>query len=146
MAQFHFSSWIHAPVERVWAFHEQPDALERLTTPETRMRLIRRSGGLETGAEVEIELRIAGFPVRWLARHTECHKPNLFVDVQVRGPFLEWTHRHQFTAEGAGTRLTDSIVFRAPLSPLSDFIVRLQLRAMFRYRHAVTKLACEGLH
>jgi ligand-binding SRPBCC domain-containing protein len=145
MALFEYSSWIAAPVERVWAFHERADALERLSPPESHVRLIHRSGGLEAGAEVEIELRLAGIiPIRWLARHTECVRESHFVDVQVRGPFLAWTHRHGFTPERGGARLTDTVEFRAPLSPLSNPFVRLQLRAMFRYRHAMTKLECES--
>jgi ligand-binding SRPBCC domain-containing protein len=53
-----------------------------------------------------------------------------------------WRHRHEFTSENGGTRLTDRIEFSLPLAPLSDWLlawfVSIQLRGMFTYRHQAT--------
>jgi ligand-binding SRPBCC domain-containing protein len=97
MPSFVRETVIEAPVERVFAFHERDDALARLSPPVPPLRVIRRTGGLMPGAEVD--LRVG--PVRWLARHTRYDPPRLFVDEQVRGPFASWVHRHEF-ADAAG--------------------------------------------
>lgn len=147
MPRFEYSSWMRAPVETVWAFHEREDALKLLSPPGTEIRY--RKGKLETGARVELRAPLFG-PVkaRWLALHVDCEPGRYFVDEQIAGPFRRWVHRHGFEAEDGGTRLTDTVEFSLPLAPVSDWVgawvVRLQLRAMFRRRHEVTRRECEG--
>lgn len=147
MPRFRFASLINAPVERVWAFHESPDALERLLPPEGSVRLVRRQGGLEPGAAAELELRFGPFRLRWVARHTECVPLSHFSDVQERGPFRLWRHRHGFEARGANVcLLVDDVEFSLPLAPVADWIaaplVKQMLRKMFALRHAQTAAAC----
>jgi ligand-binding SRPBCC domain-containing protein len=146
------SSLIDAPIEKVFAFHERPDAFQLLTPPDAGVEIVRREGGLAVGAETLVRVPLIplgkGFwRVNWLARHTEFDPSRLFVDEQVSGPFRYWRHEHRMEAEGAYTRLTDHITFRLPGGFLADFLfapfVRLQLRAMFSFRHMMTKNYCE---
>jgi ligand-binding SRPBCC domain-containing protein len=142
---FEQSVWIDAPVGSVFAFHERPDALSLLSPPFPPLRLLHRAGGLEPGARVE--LRIG--PLPWTAIHTACEKNRFFVDEQLRGPFARWVHRHEFTPESSGTRLTDRIEFNLPggrfIDALLGWAVRRLLQSMFRFRHSVTKRECERL-
>ncbi len=147
MPRFRFSSVIDAPAAEIWAFHEAPDALERLLPPDGSVRVIERRGGLEPGSTVELELRFGPFRRRWLARHTECAPPAYFCDEQERGPFRVWRHRHGFEPAGEGRcRLVDEVEFSLPLAPVSDWIgapiVKQILVGMFRWRHARTAEAC----
>jgi ligand-binding SRPBCC domain-containing protein len=144
MPLFEQNVFINAPVEAVFAFHERPDALELLSPPFPPLTVLHRTGGILTGAEVH--LRIG--PIRWDARHTAYERNRLFIDEQVRGPFVRWVHRHEFHAEGSGTLLIDRIEFAIPggtrLNTLAAAVVRLGLRRMFTHRHAVTRRHCEG--
>ena len=143
MQHFEYSSWIDAPVETVFAFHERPDALEKLTPPGQRVEIVSRKGGIETGARVELRIHLGPVSMRWLALHVEYEKNRLFVDDQIRGPFRRWVHRHQFTVEGGGTRLTDSVEFALPGGPFVELllgpVVQNRLKKMFEYRHDVTR-------
>jgi ligand-binding SRPBCC domain-containing protein len=146
MPRFVHSSVIDAPVERVFAFHEAPGALEALTPPFAPVRVVRREGGIQPGGVVELEVPVGPFKRRWVARHTDYIPNELFVDVQESGPFRRWVHHHRFEAVGAGrTRLTDEIDFSLPGGALMDFLggwfARIQLRRMFRYRHEATRRA-----
>lgn len=146
MPRFVYSTVIPAPVEKVFAFHEQPDALERLTPPFAPVRFMRREGGIQPGAIVVLEIPIGPFRKRWVARHTEYERNRLFADVQEEGPFRRWVHHHRFEPLGPNeTRLTDDVEFSLPGGALSDFLgawlARLQLRRMFRYRHEATRRA-----
>ena len=96
---FERSSWIDATVEQVFAFHERPDAIELLTPPGQSLKVVKRSGGIEEGAEVEFRIGAGPLKLRWVALHTEFEKNRLFVDRQESGPFASWIHRHQFSAE-----------------------------------------------
>lgn len=145
MPHFVYSSVIPAPAHRVFAFHEAPDALERLTPPWQPAQVLHKDPGLQVGARVVLLVPLGPFNQKWCARHTHYEKDRLFVDVQDSGPFRRWIHRHEFEAlDAATTRLTDRIEFSLPGGPLVDlfgaWLARIQLRRMFAYRHAVTRL------
>jgi ligand-binding SRPBCC domain-containing protein len=149
MPIFEASVQIAAPVERVWAFHERDDVLERLAPPSGKPVVLSRTGRLETGAQVEFLVPIGPLRVRWIALHIAHEHNRYFIDTQIKGPFRTWLHQHRFEAvEGGGMLLTDHIEFTLPLHPLSDWVaawaVRRQLEEMFRYRHKVTKAFCES--
>jgi ligand-binding SRPBCC domain-containing protein len=147
MMTFEHSSFIAAPVEEVFAFHERPDAIELLTPPDKKIEVVRREGGLESGAVVEFRIPAGPLTLRWLAHHIAYEKNRLFIDEQRKGPFTAWVHAHKFKPEGCGTRLIDSIEFSLPGGLISEklfgWAVRRELLKMFEYRHAVTKAWCE---
>ncbi len=148
MLYFKHSSIINAPPEVVWKFHERPDILQVLNPPWQPIQVVRREGVLNVGAITEFRLFLGPLPLTWLARHTECEKNRLFTDEQISGPFEFWVHRHEFESEDGKTRLTDAISFSMPgggtVEFVSGWLVQVQLEAMFRYRHYVTKRECES--
>jgi ligand-binding SRPBCC domain-containing protein len=135
---------IEASVERVFAFHEREDALQLLSPAFPPVRLIRRSGGIETGARVVLHVLI----FRWVALHTVYQKNRLFVDEQLSGPFARWIHRHEFESFGNRTRLTDRIEYELPggrlINRLFSWTVVPGLARMFAHRHRVTRKICEA--
>lgn len=142
-------SIIRAAPERVFAFHELPDALARLTPPWERARVVRAAPNLQVGAEAVIETRLFGLlPVEWVARHTHYDPPRMFEDVQLKGPFKRWRHRHFVEPHAEGALLRDEIDYEPPLGPLgrlaAPFMVERRLKKLFDYRHRVTRAWCEG--
>ncbi|HVG39700.1 MAG TPA: SRPBCC family protein, partial [Pyrinomonadaceae bacterium] len=93
--RFVYESTINAPPERVFAFHELPDALRRLTPPWERVEVVQLAPNLRKGARAVLETKLFGLlKVRWVAEHTIYDPPRLFEDVQLSGPFKSWRHRH----------------------------------------------------
>jgi len=142
-------SIIRAAPERVFTFHELPDALERLTPPWETARVVQAAPNLHTGATAIIETRLFGLiPVRWVARHTAYDPPRMFEDVQVSGPFRSWKHRHIVEPHADGAILRDEVEYEPPFSVvgrlMSPLLVIPRLRRMFDYRHQVTREWCEG--
>jgi ligand-binding SRPBCC domain-containing protein len=125
-------------VEIVFEFHERDDAL-RLLSPPFPPVTVTRTGGLEIGARVVLR----SGPFRWVARHTDFERNRLFVDEQITGPFQRWVHRHEFEDLGDTTRLTDHVEYGMRGGALANAAVRPMLTLLFRYRHGVTKRACE---
>ena len=148
MMQFEHSSWIAAPVEKVFDFHKRRDAIELLMPPDQKVQLVSREGGLEAGARVEFRIPIGPFTIRWVAHHIAYEENRLFIDEQREGPFAAWVHAHLFKEENGGTRLTDSIELALPGGPLVEALagwaVKRKLWKMFEYRHEVTRRMCEG--
>jgi ligand-binding SRPBCC domain-containing protein len=141
-------SRINASPERVFAFHELPDALARLTPPWESSRVIQMAEISAPGSEAIIETRILGLlPVRWVARHTAYDPPRMFEDVQVTGPFRYWRHRHFVEPHAAGALLRDEIEYEPPLGLLgrlaAPFLIIPRLEKLFDYRHAATREWCE---
>ena len=76
--------------------------------------------------------------MRWRTRIEEFHPPTGFRDVQLRGPYRRWEHRHTFTAIDGGTRIHDDLTYELPLGPFGEVVhalaVRRQLLEIFRHR------------
>lgn len=137
-------SVIEATPERVFAFHELPDALARLTPPWERARIIQPAPDLRVGSVTIIETRILGlFPARWVAKHTAYDPPRMFEDVQTSGPFRRWRHRHIVEPHERGAVLRDEIEYEPPLLFIGRLVAPLlivpRLRRLFDYRHRVTR-------
>ena len=134
---------IAAPPQVVFAFHERPDALEKLIPPWETMRVVESAGSLKSGSRVVLEGRKGPMKMRWVALHTEDDPPHLFADMQASGPFAFWNHRHLFLDDGrGGTLLRDEIDYGLPMGWLGRLLLgamtRRQLTRMFAYRHEVT--------
>ena len=141
-------SIIHAPPERVFAFHELPDAFERLIPPWESAKVIQKADITKVGSRAIIEQKIFGLiPSRWVAEHTAYDPPRMFEDVQVSGPFASWRHRHFIEPHADGALLKDHIEYEPPLWILGHIAAPLfiipKLEKMFAYRHEVTRTWCE---
>jgi ligand-binding SRPBCC domain-containing protein len=141
-------SVMRAAPELVFAFHELPDALARLTPPWERTRILSAAPDLRVGSRAVVETRVFGLvPVLWVAEHTAYEPPRMFEDVQVKGPFRRWVHRHWVEPHENGSLLRDEIEFEPPLGPLgrlaAPLLVVPRLRRLFDYRHRVTREWCE---
>lgn len=142
-------SLIHAAPERVFAFHELPDALERLTPPWESAKVVQAALISEVGSRAIIETAIFGFlNLRWVAEHTAYDPPHMFEDIQRKGPFRSWRHRHLIAAHEHGAILRDEIDYQPPLWLLgkvaASLLIDPRLRKLFEYRHHVTRNWCEG--
>lgn len=144
MPRFVHESFIPAPADAVFAFHERPDALALLIPPFEMTQVVRPPSGLEVGTEVILRTRL--FPGIWqtiVARHTDFRRGEFFEDIMVRGPFRRWRHRHVFEARAGSCLLRDEIEYEPPLGWLGrmadPLLIRPRLRRMFEHRHAVTR-------
>ena len=141
-------SFIRASPERVFAFHELPDVLSLLMPPWESARVIQPAKISEVGTQAIIETKILGpIKVRWVAEHTVYDPPHMFEDVQVKGPFRSWRHRHLVEPHEEGAVLRDEIDYEPPLGFLgravAPLLVQRRLRKLFAYRHEVTRRWCE---
>lgn len=143
MTRFRRESRLDAAPARVWQWHANPGALERLLPPWRDVRLLSRDPDLRDGARVELQLGIGPLRTRWIAVHRDVVPGRRFVDEQLAGPFRRWLHVHRFeeTADG-GTRLIDEVDYALPFPPLGRVlageVARGELERTFRWRHERT--------
>jgi len=143
MPQFVHESRLPHPPETVFAFHQRSDIFSLLVPPWQKVKVISRTGGLRVGARVEFRICLGPFFKTWVAVHTEYEHNRLFTDVQEKGPFAFWRHRHRFLPDGDGCLLRDEIEYSLPLGldRLLAPLVERDLRRMFTFRHAATARA-----
>lgn len=141
-------SVIEATPERVFAFHELPDAFERLMPPDEQATIIQKADISVIGSRAIVDTKIFGlYTSRWIAEHTVYEPPRLFEDIQISGPFAAWKHRHVIEPHAEGAILRDEIEYEPPFWIFGRIAAPLaivpKLESMFTYRHEVTRKWCE---
>jgi ligand-binding SRPBCC domain-containing protein len=142
-------SIIKAPPEKVFSFHELPNAFELLMPPWENAKIIQKADISKIGSQAIIEQKLFGLiPSRWIAEHTKYEPPKMFEDVQISGPFASWRHQHIILPHTAGAILRDEIEYDPPLWFLGKLAAPIavipKLEKMFNYRHEVTRNWCEA--
>ncbi len=138
-----------ASAQEAYDWHRRDGAFERLAPPWQDVRVVDRSGDIETpGSRVTLSVPAGPIRTKWVAEHRGAVSGREFHDVQVQGPFKTWNHHHRFSPESETTsRLEDEIEYALPLvGGLANGYVRSELERLFTYRHEVTSqdLAAHG--
>jgi ligand-binding SRPBCC domain-containing protein len=158
-----FEHWVPFPIEKVFLFFANPQNLPRIMPPATstrieELRLIppphAPAGSALAGVGSEIVTSFRLFPflpfrAQWIAQITEFKWNHHFADVQKKGPFRSFHHRHELAAQQrngvAGTSVRDVIDLDAGFGAVGrmaeKLFIRPQLEKTFRYRQR----ALEGL-
>jgi ligand-binding SRPBCC domain-containing protein len=157
--QLQFEQWVPFPIDYVFAFFSNPENLPRIMPVASATRIIRMDripppGSLAgkvaeqpagAGSLIVTSFRLfpfLPFRARWIARITAFEWNHYFADVQERGPFKSWHHRHEFVVETrggiSGTLVRDVIDYEVGFGPLGAianalFIAR-QMRRTFAHR------------
>ena len=141
-------SIIKAAPEKVFAFHQLPDAFERLIPPWENVKVLQKADISKIGSRTILQTKLFGlFRVRWIAEHTRYEPPRMFEDVQISGPFKSWRHRHIVLPYAEGAILRDEVEFEPPGSVFGKVVAPVfilsKIEKMFAYRHEVTRKWCE---
>ena len=139
---------IAASAETVFAFHEAPDAFERLQPPWQTTEIIQPPTSLEVGTRVVVRVKVGPIWQTIVAEHVAYEPGRMFADKMIEGPFSQWLHKHIVAPQGdEHCMLTDDIEYELPMGvlgrALGGSLARRNLERMFEFRHEVTRLACE---
>lgn len=158
-----FEDWVPFPLEQVFLFFANPTNLPRLMPPATRTQIddlklvpppaapglgvdLQKLAG--AGTELASSFRVLPlFPFRatWVAAIDSFEWNQYFSDLQKKGPFKRWHHRHEFNAEErngiVGTVVRDVIGYDAGFGILGrvaeEFFIAPQLQRTFAYRQRI---------
>jgi ligand-binding SRPBCC domain-containing protein len=149
-----FEQWVPFPLERVFSFFSNPENLPRIMPAATATKIVAlnrvdagdKSAGV--GSTIVTSFRVFPFlPIRaqWIARITEFEKNHYFADVQDKGPFKSWHHRHELREETmvgvAGTLVRDVIDYEVGFGFVGGIVnalfVRRQMQSTFAERQKI---------
>jgi ligand-binding SRPBCC domain-containing protein len=158
-----FEQWVPVAIEKVFLFFADPNNLPPIMPPETgtelaALRLVPPSTNPSeprdpsecaelagVGSEIVTSFHPVTFlPLRsqWIALITEFEWNHHFADIQKKGPFKRFQHRHEFSVEtrngATGTVVRDAIEYDAGFGVLGDLADKLfianSLKETFEYR------------
>ena len=133
--------FVDRPLEEVLSFYSEARNLERLTPKWLSFEVLTPAPiEMREGTRIEYRLRLHGIPLRWVSLIESWEPGQGFVDRQIRGPYREWRHRHEFEASGTGTIVRDRVRYEIPFGLLGEIARRLfvakDLERVFDHRHA----------
>lgn len=134
------SLFIPRPLAEVFAFFSDAGNLERITPPYLRFHVLTPAPiAMQPGALIDYELRLYGVGFRWRTRIEAFDPPLSFVDIQLKGPYKLWHHRHDFEEVPGGTQMRDRVDYDLPFGPLGALaralFVRRSVEQIFDYRN-----------
>ena len=129
MASIHLTTFIAAPVERVFDLSRSID-LHKTSTAQTKEEAV---DGVLTGL---IKLNET---VTWKAKHllktrwftsriTAMEKPDFFCDEMTKGDFKSFRHEHHFKTVENGTIMIDLLEFETPYKKIGRVFNKLYLQ------------------
>lgn len=142
--RFTHQSDFDCSAERLFGFHERPEALQLLTPPWQTIDLIQPPKSLAVGTRVIMRMKVGPLWQAVEAEHVSYEPGVSFSDRMVKGPFAYWLHKHIVEPLGESrSRLIDDVTYRLPMGPLGalfgGWYARRELERLFRYRHEVTR-------
>ena len=134
--QVHQEQLLSYPIEQVFRLLASPENLNLLTPPWVKFSILSPQPiEMVVGTIIEYRIRVRGVPVNWRSEITEWQPPFAFCDVQLRGPYRFWVHRHTFEEKPGGTLVTDHVDYGVLGGALVNrLFVAGELRRIFTYR------------
>lgn len=141
MARYHFQfrQVLPVSVEELFNFLIQPSNLEQIEAKAMRVKVLSSSTPIiEQGTVIDYSFLKNGIPIRWQSKITEFERNVYFTDLQTKGPFRYWFHKHSLQSVAEGTEITDDLTFEPPLGILGTVayhaFIRREIQGIFRLR------------
>jgi ligand-binding SRPBCC domain-containing protein len=135
---------VESDVIDTFAFFADAENLNLITPDWLKFTIVSDTPiNMHSGTQIEYRLKIHGFPVKWRSEISLWDPPYKFVDTQIKGPYIMWSHMHTLEISPyGGTIVNDCVKYKVPFGRLTTrlFVARDLLR-IFRYRNYATQKA-----
>ena len=134
----------------IFPFFSNPHNLAKLTPPWVGFKILESpSGKMAPGDRIRYRIKLLSFPMYWETIIVEFVDGEYFSDLQLRGPYKVWLHKHTFYEKDGYTVMEDEVLYEMPFSFIGRIVhflfVRKALKKIFEYRFkAVNELFNKG--
>jgi ligand-binding SRPBCC domain-containing protein len=132
---------IPAPVGDVWKLFSQSANLVQLTPAGMDIRIVSAIDDrpIYPGQIIEYKLKpLWGMTIRWITEIGVVEQERFFMDIQRKGPYRLWEHKHYFQPIQGGVEMTDIVNYQIPMGILgrmaNSVLVKQKLRQVFEHR------------
>ena len=140
---FERSVLLTAPPEEVYAFHEDPRNIVKISPPSLRVEKVECTVPARAGEEFRLRVSQFGLPLEWIGYWDEAVPCSRLVDGARKSPFCHWRHHHLFAEAPGGTLMTDRVEYALPFGIIGRLLDRtvmmMVFAAMFAARHRATR-------
>lgn len=133
--------FIPGDISDIWTFFSSPTNLAKITPKEMGFRIMGQVSNdpIYPGMEINYIIRpVFSIPLRWKTRISEVEELKSFTDVQLKGPYAFWEHKHSFLPVKNYVAMTDEITYALPFGVLGELahwaLVKERLNYIFDYR------------
>ncbi|NBX75759.1 MAG: CDP-paratose 2-epimerase [Proteobacteria bacterium] len=126
-------------MDEVFSFFSNESNLEALTPPWLNFNVLGKDTPcIQEGTLIRYKLKLYGFPIFWKTRIDSWEPQKSFIDRQLKGPYRQWIHLHEFQSCRGGTLMIDTVEYKVPFGILGELVtslwVKRDLEKIFNYR------------
>jgi len=141
----HREQVIKTSIDEAWSFFSSPYNLSKITPIYMNFQITNNpKSSIYEGMKIDYLVSPIGkIHMQWITEIIEVEKPFCFVDIQTKGPYKLWEHKHTFVQNGENVIVKDVVKYELPLGILGNFahlaFVKQRLNKIFDYRENVLK-------
>ncbi len=133
---FQTELWLPLTPEELFPFFADAANLNAISPPWLSFQIVTPPPiEMREGVLIDYKLRVRGLPLRWRTRINVWQPPHRFVDEQLRGPYRQWIHEHNFELRNSGTLARDVVRYAVPFDFIAHrWLVRPDIDRIFQFR------------
>ena len=147
MKTFSSSYSIKTDLEKIFRFHLDPKNLKLMSTPGLDLKILEGKSPISKNSKVKIRFFILPFfPIEWDLMIEDLIENELIVDIQTKGPFKFWRHKHHFKKLFDGTViLTDEIEYDTGIvGKIFNPLIKWRLKKLFQFKYKIIETLFGG--
>lgn len=129
-----------------WQYFSDPRRLAEITPEGMDFKIISEIPDCEIyqGQKIQYSVKpMLGIPMKWETLIAGIDKPYSFTDMQLKGPYELWEHKHTFEKKDDGVLMTDIVHYKLPWGVVGNIaeklFVRKRIEFIFKHRKKILK-------
>jgi len=138
-----YKQQINGSIEEVFDFFMSPKNLSKLTPRKLNFKILTPTPiKMKEGQLIDYRITLFGKRIHWRTMISDYCEPDMFVDQQIKGPYLLWHHKHEFIKiDNRSVEMIDEVHYIIPYSILGRLAhclyVKRELENIFKYRNKI---------
>lgn len=147
MRTFTSSYSVKADLQKIFKFHLDPKNLKLVSKPDQNVQIIECRTPITKNSTIKIKFNLFPFiRIHWDFIIEEIIENELIIDLQTKGPFKFWRHKHHFKKLFDGTVvLTNEIEYDTGLiGKIFDPFIKWRLKNIFNFQYKIIETLFGG--
>lgn len=141
--QYKAEQFLPIDLEHAWNFFSNPKNLSKLTPKEMDFTILTDlPPAIFENMIIDYTVKpLFGIPLKWQTKIIEVDYLKHFTDIQSKGPFKSWKHKHEYEAVEGGVIMKDTVDYQMPFGIIGELgnsiLVKSRIQDIFTFRKKV---------